>query len=295
MTKNYLLPEADGLPARPSGQWAKEKLDYLGRYISIFETSMRNKPWRKRNYIDLFAGPGKCLIGETGEVCLGSPLLALTTKHPFTDYFFVDQDPHNIAALKERCSASSSSENIHYLVGDSNDKVQTIVASIIQVDNQFIQGKLPSLNLAFLDPEGLELEWSSVASLAQVNRMDLIIHYSQGGLNRSMKHSYSAGTETSVDRFFGDREWRKVYQEWCSKGGSGRIHRQLVDYYKSKLQALGYKDVRYSDETGDEPLMRNAKRNAPLYRLLFASKHELGHNFWKQVTRRNVYGQKRLF
>lgn len=37
----YLLPESDGLPTCPSGLWATEKLDYLRRYIDVFETSMR--------------------------------------------------------------------------------------------------------------------------------------------------------------------------------------------------------------------------------------------------------------
>lgn len=48
-------------------------------------------------------------------------------------------------------------------------------------------------------------------------------------------------------------------------------------------------------EVGDEPLMRNAQRNAPLYRLIFASKNPLGNEFWHKVTRRNVYGQRSLF
>jgi len=53
--------------------------------------------------------------------------------------------------------------------------------------------------------------------------------------------------------------------------------------------------VRRDDEVGDEPLMRNAKKNAPLYRLLFASKHPLGSEFWHNVTRRDIHGQRRLF
>ena len=43
------------------------------------------------------------------------------------------------------------------------------------------------------------------------------------------------------------------------------------------------------------PLMRNAKHRAPLYRLLFASKHPLGHDFWGAITRRDVHGQQLLF
>lgn len=74
---------------RPSGRWAIEKLDYVARYINVFETSMRNK-WSVRYYVDLMAGPGKNRLKETGQIILGSPLLALTTTYPFTDYFFAD-------------------------------------------------------------------------------------------------------------------------------------------------------------------------------------------------------------
>ena len=37
----YLLPEDDGLPTRVFGTWTTEKLDYVRRYIYMFETSMR--------------------------------------------------------------------------------------------------------------------------------------------------------------------------------------------------------------------------------------------------------------
>lgn len=292
--EKYLIPEDDGLSARTSGQWVTEKLHYLKRYIDMFETSMRNKPWRRRTYIDLFSGPGKCVINQTSEFYLGSPLLALTTEHPFTDYYFVDADPNNIEVLKERCSASQGTASIHYLVGDSNTHVQTIVNQIIQIDRSFIKGKWPSINLAFLDPEGLELEWNTVATLAQAGRMDLIIHYSQNGLTRNLEICYNSDDETIIDRFFGDREWRKIYQDRQNKKTRVGIHRQLIDYYKAKLQGLGYVEVLRDDETGAEPLIRNSRRKAPLYRLLFASKHELGHDFWRSVTRKDVYGQRRL-
>lgn len=288
----YLQPQPDGLPMRESGPWVAEKLDYLGRYIDVFETSMREKPWRSRNYIDLFAGPGKCYVKESGKVYLGSPLLALTTTYPFTHYFFVDSNPQNIQALRERCEASPSYQNIDFLEGDANVVVHEIVARVHAEDHIFMESKWSSLNLAFLDPEGLELSWDTVAALASLNKMDLIIHYSQMGLNRYMGKACEAEEETIIDRFFGGREWRKIYARFRRKE-ERFLHRALINHYKQKLQALGY-SVRLDEETGHEPLIRNAKRRAPLYRLLFASKHPLGSNFWEEVTRRDVYGQGRL-
>jgi hypothetical protein len=43
--EKFLLPENDNLFVRPSGLWAKDKLFYLQKYISTFETSMRNLMW----------------------------------------------------------------------------------------------------------------------------------------------------------------------------------------------------------------------------------------------------------
>jgi len=282
----YLQPEDDSLLMRPSGRWAIEKLDYVARYINVFETSMRNK-WSVRYYVDLMAGPGKNRLKETGQIILDSPLLALTTTYPFTGYFFADLSEGNTQALQQRCTASPHCERVNILTGDCNVLVENIVVRIKRDDWR-------SLNLAFLDPEGLELKWETVAKLASVRRMDLIINYPQGGLNRCMRQAFEAEHKTIVDLFFGGQEWREVYRSYLQRRLRGSIHRHLVDLYKGKLQNLGYQEVRRDDETGDEPLIRNAARRAPMYRLLFASKHLLGHEFWQSILKRDVYGQRRL-
>ena len=283
---SYLQPEEDGLPMQEYGPWTAEKLDYLARYIDVFETAMRQQ-WQIRYYVDLLAGSGKTRVEDSGTVLLGSALLALTTTHPFTGYFFTDLSEDNIRALQQRCAASPLYEHVDIRPGDCNILVDEIVAQI-RVDNW------RSLNLAFLDPEGLELKWKTVAKLSTVRRMDLIINYPQGGLNRYMPIASETTGQTAVDDFFGDREWRMIYAESLSKPGV-HLHRQLMDHYKQNLQKLGYVEVVRDDETGDEPLMRNSRRKAPLYRLLFASKDALGHEFWKKITRRDVHGQARLF
>lgn len=292
--ETYLEPLDDGLAMRESGKWVAEKLDYLERYIAIFEDSMYQKPWRARHYIDLFAGPGKCLVPKPKQVYLGSPLLALTTAHPFTGYYFVDLDANNIAALQRRCAASPQFDQIHCIVGDSNVAVREIIDQILATDRIYIDGKWSSLNLAFLDPAGIDLHWETVATLARPYSMDLIIHYPQGGLNRSMGKAFRAKQPTKIDRFFGGTEWREIFAR-CLDKQAGCDHRPLMDLYKGKLQALGYQEVFRDDEVGDEPLMRNAEKKAPLYRLLFASKHPLGRKFWTAITRRDVNGRQLLF
>jgi three-Cys-motif partner protein len=282
----YLRPQDDGLLMRETGAWAAVKLDYLDRYIDVFETSMREK-WPARYYVDLLAGPGKNVVRDSGTILLGSPLLALTTTYPFTGYFFADLSDENTKALQQRCATSPNSHLVDIRTGDCKDLVKDIVAHIKQDDWH-------SLNLAFLDPEGMELRWETVAELATVQRMDLIINYPQYGLNRNMRQAFETTGQTRVDDFFGDRAWRKIYQDWQKGGAPPGLHRRLIDFYREGLQDLGYKEVLRADQVGEVPLIRNVRRRAPLYRLLFASKHPLGHDFWHKVTRRDVHGQTRL-
>ncbi len=283
--QKYLEAVDDDLVFRPCGPWTEIKLDYLTRYIDIFETSMR-KRWSKRNYIDLLAGPGKNRVRESKKVLLGSPLIALTTRYPFTGYFFVDLEDRNTSALDRRCKASPLYEQILIRSGDCNAEVEHVVSRLRRDERN-------SLNLAFLDPQGMELQWRTVSRLASIRRMDLIIYYPQNGLSRNMHKMYNTEKETAIDRFFGAREWREIFIHWQNKPG---LHRQLIDFYKSRLQDLGYPVVFRGDEDlGDEPLIRSQLRNAPLYRLIFASKHERGHEFWTKVLQRDVYGQRRLF
>lgn len=284
----FLSCEEDGLLMRESGAWAAEKLDYLHRYLNIFTTSMRGKKWRGLNFIDLFSGPGKCKIRDTPQILLGSPLLALTLQYPFNQYFFVDADQEAISALQTRCSYSSQLANIQYEVGDSNQVVHKIVKQIEMVDQRYIPGKwTSSLNLAFLDPEGFELEWGTVDALGKVKKMDLIILYPQMGLEREMPNDIQKNSPTKIDSYFGGIEWRDVFRKY-KIGQIQNLHRSLMDLYEEKLKSLGYVNIKEN-----EPLMRNTG-NAPLYRLIFASKDPLGNKFWQQVTRRDVHGQTRL-
>ena len=54
-----------------------DKKVYVEKYLGIFTKGVSNKWGGKLAYVDLFSGPGKNVIRETGEEVEGSPLLAL--------------------------------------------------------------------------------------------------------------------------------------------------------------------------------------------------------------------------
>lgn len=275
----------DGLLMRPGGEWTHDKLYYVNAYIGRFIVSMRGKNWRAINYIDLFSGPGKNRL-PSGRVVLGSPLLSLLQSQSFNHYYFVDNAPENISALKQRCSQYSG-DMITFVTGDANQAVKQIVSGIQAVDRVYKQGIGSSLNLAFLDPEGLELHWDTVARLASC-RTDMIIYYPQMGITREAPRQIIQSQQTSIDLFFGNTTWRDIYHRH-QQGDELYLQRALLDHYKQNFSAFGYE----IEDPLPEPVFKNTKE-APLYRLLFVSKHLLGNKFWTDATRNLPNGQLRL-
>jgi three-Cys-motif partner protein len=290
----YLEPVDDGLPMREAGKWTLRKLFFVRRYLSMVTTSMRDKGFCSLNYLDLFSGPGKCRIEESGQVALGSALISLTLPYPFTRYWFSDLDATNAEAVRERCTASPLVPSIEVRQGDANLLAPQIAKEIRSLDRT--RGShMPCLSVAFLDPEAFELKWTTVATLASLPKMDLILYYPQSAITRWGSILVDREDVTDADEYMGGQDWRAIYRNWQRSGAaSGRLHRALLDHLREKLRNMGYVDF-LEEEWGDtEPLMRNTEKNAPLYRLLFASKNYLGNKLWREATSRDVDGQRRL-
>lgn len=272
----FLLPEPDGLPTRSGNDYARYKLLALATYIRIANTAIRKHPWRDRYFIDLFSGPGKNQIGNS--IVLGSPLIALTTEHPFTQYRLNEYDPDLKIALEKRIEASSLNKSVQIYQSDANEVVETICDEISARDRVH-DGKWSTLNIAFLDPEGIEeLHWLTVERLARIAKMDLIINFSTLGLLRSI----GANQFTAVNRFFGTEDWQTVYDR---NANAAYRRRALIDFYLKRLGEFGYHYDVDPDLGGNDIVMKNTK-NSQQYSVIFASKNKLGEKFWKETAKR---------
>ena len=291
MNSKLLEPVDDGLPMRDASDHTKNKLEALKRYIYMFLTATKRGNWRAWNYIDLQAGPGKVQIRQPNEIVLGSPLIALNATGSFTNYWFVDVDNENIQALEQRIAQSERSDKVRIICGDCNAVVDGIVEEIIAADNDYREGIWSSLNLAFLDPEGLELEWSTVEKLASVNRMDLIINVSTSGFERNVERMIRGGDTSLLESFFGTSNWRKEYDQ-VRNDDSDYKRRTMLDFYKRALGNYGYVFI-FDDLVPDELVFKN-RRGRLLYTLIGASKSERGQDLWQKAIS-NIRGQRRLF
>lgn len=277
MNDNLLRPVDDGLPMRESREYARDKLRIIRGYTDRLITSMREKHWRAYFYIDLEAGPGKNLFPVNEEVMVGSPLIGLDARFPFTHYRFIELDQVNCDALKERVAASDLCNRVKVWHGDCNKLVNEIVNEIRVIDMPPATNQnWHSLNMAILDPEGLELHWDTVEKLGQMNKMDMIFTFWTSGITRNASALIASGRTEKIDLMFGTDEWQRVYGP-VAQSNSTEKRRVLIDFYISRLKELDYL-------IGNERVFLNS-RNVQVYTMIGACKHPLGIKFWNDVIR----------
>lgn len=259
--KERIYSSVDNLNVRPSGFWVRKKHFYLRRYADIFSRGMKKK-WSELTFIDLFSGPGRCLIQDTNEELDGSPLLALG--YEFTHYIFIEQDNEDLEALKKRCAGSPKFKQIHFLQGDCNKEVGKVLP----------QG----LSLAFIDPTGIDVHFETIRALSNHGNVDLLMNIQFGmDIKRNFQH-YLQTEKNALDHFLGG-DFR----------GKLKNPRDVLNIYKDKIRGLGYKTVEFNDV-----VVTNSK-SAPMYFLFFASKHPRGLDFWKKITAKDEQGQMEMF
>ncbi len=271
----------DGLPVRESGSWAEDKLFYWHYYLSITTSAMVGKPaWSGGVvYVDLFAGPGICVERKTGRRFPGSPLIAANTAKPFTKILLCDKDSTTADACRRRMEMSPARERYDLFEGDCNELIDDIVKQI--------PGR--SLVLAFLDPTGLHLHFETVKKLAGRGATDLLILFPDAvDIIRNDKAYYFEQPESNLDLVLGkDSDWRNKIAALESTDASRR-RKLYADIYKSQLENhCGYRFF-------EEEVITDASHR-PLYRLIYATKHETGQQFWVKSVQKDSRGQGRLF
>jgi len=270
-----LIDGDDGLPAEEVGFWAKEKHEYLCRYVDI-SRAVRSR-WISAGkagatYIDLFCGPGRCKVRETGEWIDGGVVAAWKKSveggAPFTQVFVGDLDDERRRAAVTRLSKLNAP--VYEFAGTAAQTVRQIVTNL----NQY------GLHFAFLDPFNLEtLDFEIIRVLSGLMRIDILVHVDQMDLQRNLRanavaeqsafDTFAPGWRDKVDIVRGQREVRQqVFQYWRDLVASGGVW------------------------TSTEMKLIRGSKNQPLYWLLLAAKHDLAHKFW--ATASNVEGQGKL-
>lgn len=270
-----LIDGDDGLPAEEVGVWAKEKHDYLCRYIDIsraVRTQWIGQGKAGATYIDPFCGPGRCRVRDTGEWIDGGVVAAWKKSRdggaPFTQVFIGDLD------VQRRESAANRLRHLSAPVVEIDGAAVRSVRQIVGRLNPY------GLHFAFLDPFNLEaLDFDIINSLSALRRIDMLVHVNQMDLQRNLISNATA-EESAFDTFApGWRDKVDIVR------GQNEIRQRVFQYWRDQVANLGV-------WPSAEMKLITGSKNQPLYWLLLAAKHDLAHKFW--ATASNVEGQGKL-
>jgi hypothetical protein len=209
----------------------------------------------------------EALAEDELEQRLYGPRLATGTRRPLPDPVYIHQERKKTGVtLGERCPQADDVVAGPTLPVALVHHHEDAVAGLVQADT-FVEVLVESA-----------VEFDTIAKLARVQRMDLLIHLP----TMDMKRNFGRGTEEKLTRAVGTDEWKKH-----AKGPNG-IARWAVEALRTKLAEFGY--------TGTEvpsPRVTNTK-NGGLYHLVFAAKHDLGDKIWKSIAKTTGTGQGSL-
>jgi len=268
----------DGLPSRDSGAWTEDKLYYWNRYIEITTTAMVGKPQWSAGvvYVDLFGGPGICTLRESGRRIPGSALLAAWAPKPFDRILICEMDSKTAEVCRQRMESAGASERTTFFVGDCNQEIHRINA---QIPNR-------SLTLAFIDPEGLHAHFDTIRTLTTDRRADLLVLLADRmDIVRNVA-LYASQNQSKLDEFLGpDTNWREKWQKLPNQSPAN-VCKLFTNIYSHQLARLGY-------NAHTDRVMKSSRTS--LYRVIYASKSDLGLKFWEKISKIDRGGQKDLF
>lgn len=170
------------------GDWTENKIEilveYAQAYLNIMNSFAVQYNW-KLLYFDGFAGSGFIKKGnaENQKMIIGaaSRILDISKPRAFDLYYFVEKETDNVKLLKENTKDLFPDKNIHIVETDCNEKILSMSRFLSTKKNGIFKA------LAYIDPCGMQLNWSSLETLEKLS-VDVWILVPTGmGVNRLLK------------------------------------------------------------------------------------------------------------
>jgi three-Cys-motif partner protein len=200
-------------------------------------------------YIDGFAGPGSHVSRTTGNPVSGSPLNALQTAPPFSEYHFIDADP---ARAEERRRLAGTRQKVYVYTGDCNE---------ILLNRVFPQARYEDRRraLCLLDPYNIDLSWEVIATAGRMKSVEIFVNFMVMDMNMNvlLRNPEKADPVqlARMNRFWGDDSWRQVaYQESPQRELFGDAQTIKVDDANEKIAEATESDSWTSPDSSTRPI-----------------------------------------
>lgn len=149
-----------------------------------------------------------------------------------------------------------------------------------------------TLCLAFIDPEGFEVHFETLAKLAK-KRVDLLYLFASGiGIRRNLKNELSIAN-SRLDKWWGGKNWCDLpAAKWAagkfSEEPAEKVLQSFLSAFRKKVGAAGFP---FQDA---EVLPFNNTKNAQMYHLLYFSHNKIGLTIWNNIKKIAPGGQRSL-
>jgi len=272
------------------GDWTVEKLERVQKYLHAYTTALKNQPFALW-YVDAFAGTGhlkkKMQTKVQNQTTLfddaealdapkyieGSTRIALKTEPRFSKYIFVEKEPGQIPLLENlRIEFPEIEDRITIVNHDCNTFIPQLCTSTDWKNNRAV---------LFLDPFGMEVNWSTLEAIARTQAIDLWLLFPLGvGVMRMLKNdaNITASWAAVLTSMFGTTEWYDVFYKTAEEIGlfdekTVKIkdcnYTKISQYFVSRLETI-------FPAVAKNPLPLCNTNNVPLFLLCFAAGNPKG-------------------
>jgi three-Cys-motif partner protein len=262
---------------RTWGYWTQLKLGMLRDYLSQF--AIASKAQSERIYLDAFAGEGDGRDRLTGEEFHGSARIALDVGDgtAFTRFRYFELGP-KAAELNAALKADYPDRDITVYAGDCNVTIPQALAELKELNW--------APTFAFVDPDGMEVAWETLAALFDHKRgyrpassskpeykVEIWMLFPSAGIMRTLALDAETLPDRDVaraTRLFGTQRWQSIYELRRSDQMSAKQAREeYVNLMRWRLeQDLGY---RYT-----HPFQLRNTTGGPLYHMILATDNDAG-------------------
>ncbi len=285
------------------GPWAQDKLECLGKYLNAYTKILRIRDWCEGYYfVDAFAGAGTAELRKTkssdvsGEELLfditsfhagdeedasyinGSPKVALDIQHPFTSYFFIENNPSRVEHLRELRQEYKSQRDIRIIPNDASVALKDLVS------NPVINWR-SSRAVVFLDPFGMQVPWRTIEMLGRTNAIEVFLNLPVGmAIQRQLPKTgrFSESQRNMLTRYFGSAEWEDIlYDRTMDLFGDVEVSKversgeKLAYWYRDRLKNLfGH---------ASQPHLIQNSQGSHLYYLIFAGPNATGARIASEI------------
>lgn len=264
------------------GEWTEQKLGMLGEYLAAYAKVMMNQRF-ERLYIDAFAGTGYREVAsaepdfgffapelaedEPQKFFDGSASIALRVQPAFHRYLFIERSPRRFAELlKLTGKFPDLADRMEFIQQDANCVLQNLCAGW---NSKTMRGVL------FLDPSGMQVEWTTLEAVARTQAIDVWILFPLGiGVNRLLPRNgrIPDGWRTRLDRVLPGNWYDAFYRQARIEGlfepesqlvKTGSLN-SIAEWYQEQLRTI-------FPAVAKNPRVLTNSRRVPLFLLCFAA------------------------